>query len=408
MANLTESASWEAGIYQLETSDPVQGGASGVSNQQAKQLANRTKYLKQVHETLGQAVGDGSALGNASVARTKIANGVISAAVRNCVQTGPQGSAGEPTHVSGANASSTVTINGSPTPIRLSFAAGFDVKGPVDYHGEITTDSTVNVGSIAGTSAVYIYAKRITDGTITTHASVGPFINSRVEPDLADRKFWYNPSTSRWLEWTTDFGGSWATIQLVIMARVTRNQGSNVNEVYPYQYNESNETDSLVPAGTVVAMHCDPSAIPMGWLAANGAYVSRTTYAKLYERLGTSYGSATGQFKLPDLRGEFIRGLDAGRGVDASRVLGSAQAAIVGSHKHNAPIHIAANGDIHVTDALPFGSGDSFAATDKNTGGTTQSGTVAYALTSDPHASSNTGSGDNRPRNIALLYLIKY
>ncbi len=45
MANLTESSTWEAGIYQLETTDPVIAGADGISNTQAKQLANRTKYL---------------------------------------------------------------------------------------------------------------------------------------------------------------------------------------------------------------------------------------------------------------------------------------------------------------------------------------------------------------------------
>ena len=47
MANLTESSIWEAGIYQLETTDPVKGGEDGISNLQGKQLANRTAYLKQ-------------------------------------------------------------------------------------------------------------------------------------------------------------------------------------------------------------------------------------------------------------------------------------------------------------------------------------------------------------------------
>lgn len=46
MSNLSETSTYEAGIYQLETTDPVVGGPSGISNQQAKQLANRTKYLK--------------------------------------------------------------------------------------------------------------------------------------------------------------------------------------------------------------------------------------------------------------------------------------------------------------------------------------------------------------------------
>ena len=45
MANVTETSTWEAGIYQLETTDPVEGGALGISNKQAKQLGNRTKWL---------------------------------------------------------------------------------------------------------------------------------------------------------------------------------------------------------------------------------------------------------------------------------------------------------------------------------------------------------------------------
>lgn len=46
MAYLTENNTYEAGIYQLELTDKVLGGANGISNLQGKQLANRTKYLK--------------------------------------------------------------------------------------------------------------------------------------------------------------------------------------------------------------------------------------------------------------------------------------------------------------------------------------------------------------------------
>lgn len=52
MANLPESPTWEAGIYQLEETDPVQGGPNGIDNQQGKQLANRTAYLKSIVEAL--------------------------------------------------------------------------------------------------------------------------------------------------------------------------------------------------------------------------------------------------------------------------------------------------------------------------------------------------------------------
>jgi hypothetical protein len=45
MANLVESSLWEPGIYQWETSDPVEGGANGKDNVPTRQLANRTRWL---------------------------------------------------------------------------------------------------------------------------------------------------------------------------------------------------------------------------------------------------------------------------------------------------------------------------------------------------------------------------
>lgn len=46
MSNLPEISSFDDGVYQLELTDPVIGGPSGVSNLPLKNLANRTKYLK--------------------------------------------------------------------------------------------------------------------------------------------------------------------------------------------------------------------------------------------------------------------------------------------------------------------------------------------------------------------------
>lgn len=56
MAKLTEGAKWEDGIYQIETSDPVVGGPDGVTNRPARELANRTVYLKQKQEQADQAL----------------------------------------------------------------------------------------------------------------------------------------------------------------------------------------------------------------------------------------------------------------------------------------------------------------------------------------------------------------
>lgn len=59
MANVPESSSFEAGIYQLETTDQVLGGEDGVSNTQAKQLANRTRWLKDQVDALNLLKGTG-------------------------------------------------------------------------------------------------------------------------------------------------------------------------------------------------------------------------------------------------------------------------------------------------------------------------------------------------------------
>jgi phage-related tail fiber protein len=64
MANLTETANWETGIYQIETTDLVLGGPAGVANLQPKQLANRTAWLKQQVESLGTANIDWSRIIN--------------------------------------------------------------------------------------------------------------------------------------------------------------------------------------------------------------------------------------------------------------------------------------------------------------------------------------------------------
>jgi len=62
MANLPESPTWVSGIYQIETTDPVVGGPDGISNLQAKQLANRTAWLKQIADEVIAARGGKSSL----------------------------------------------------------------------------------------------------------------------------------------------------------------------------------------------------------------------------------------------------------------------------------------------------------------------------------------------------------
>lgn len=135
--------------------------------------------------------------------------------------------------------------------------------------------------------------------------------------------------------------------------------------------------------GTVA--HFGASTAPAGWLKCNGAAVSRAAYAALFAAIGTTYGVGDGAttFGLPDLRGEFVRGLDDGRGVDAARAIGSAQAQAIQSHTHPvSPAYDSAWGG----NAGP---------------GYTGGNTISYSTGA-------TGGTETRPRNVAMLACIKF
>jgi phage-related tail fiber protein len=127
------------------------------------------------------------------------------------------------------------------------------------------------------------------------------------------------------------------------------------------------------------------STAPSRSLKANGAAVSRTAYADLFAAIGTTYGAGDGfsTFNLPEGRGEFIRGLDDGRGVDIARTLGSWQADMFQSHSH----------------PLPYNDDNHSAGTLSDTG----EGTVMSAS-----QTGLTGGTETRPRNIAFLCCIQY
>ena len=126
---------------------------------------------------------------------------------------------------------------------------------------------------------------------------------------------------------------------------------------------------------------------PAGWMVADGSLYRSVDYPELFAAIGTTFGSGSPffadlDFTIPDLRGEFIRGLDLGRGIDAGRVLGSAQTDDFKSHTH--PLN------------LPAYSGGATPNLDAN-GGSGQN-----------YTSGATGGIETRPRNVALLPCICY
>jgi microcystin-dependent protein len=110
--------------------------------------------------------------------------------------------------------------------------------------------------------------------------------------------------------------------------------------VASFQDGDSISLDRLAPSGVVQAFAGNTA--PAGWLMCDGSAVSRTIYKDLFRALGTLYGVGDGSttFNVPDLRGEFIRGADRGRGVDTAgpgpgpRGVGTTQSFQLGAHTH--------------------------------------------------------------------------
>lgn len=146
------------------------------------------------------------------------------------------------------------------------------------------------------------------------------------------------------------------------------------------------------------------STAPTGFLKANGAAVSRTTYASLFAAIGTTFGVGDGSttFNLPDLRGVFPRGFDDGAGIDSGRVFGSSQLDAAQGHTHSLAINNTA-GPAGQNVTVASQSLGNFAAWGTATTGQKPIGIVSDGTNGTPRVATET-----RPRNIALLACIKY
>lgn len=132
------------------------------------------------------------------------------------------------------------------------------------------------------------------------------------------------------------------------------------------------------------------TGVPDGFLEANGSAISRTAYAALFAAIGTTYGAGNGSttFNIPDMRGEFPRGWDHGRGADPGRTFGSGQGHQFEDHDHKLLISSGA-GSGYVVSISP-----------------SQAGREALFFVNAPGSGSH--GSETRPRNLALLYCIKY
>lgn len=192
-------------------------------------------------------------------------------------------------------------------------------------------------------------------------------------------------------------GGFTATGPIVL-----NSDASNSLEAVTLQQVTQLVANSVTPSGAVQLFAMDTA--PTGWLAANGQVVSRTTYAALFAAIGTTYGPGDGfsTFRLPDLRGEFVRGWDNGRGVDGGRSIGSAQVGQVGQHdlKIRTTDFSSASAAIYFSSKTALAGGIPINAADS------WRGEPALGATQE-HQNTQLAGLETRPRNIAMLYCIK-
>ena len=130
----------------------------------------------------------------------------------------------------------------------------------------------------------------------------------------------------------------------------------------------------LLPTGAIMPFYRNTA--PTGWAKCDGTTIPISTETAALRALiapATTY---------PDLRAEFIRGLDDGRGVDTGRVLGSSQAQDIQPHTHS------------ISYIASIGSG-----------GNQGSGGANQAVPGS--GTGSTGVKETRPRNVAFLYCIK-
>ncbi|CAI2436572.1 phage tail protein [Serratia marcescens] len=187
---------------------------------------------------------------------------------------------------------------------------------------------------------------------------------------------------------------------------------------------------SALPVGVPVPW---PSATPpTGWLKCNGAAFSAEEYPELSKAYPTN--------KLPDLRGEFIRGWDDGRGIDEGRILLSCQSFAFQGHAHALPTGVGNPSDQMESDIYavfndvpeipsaalsPSSSGTSWDATSradkvilyrKDLSPTGNNNAIATGLppfrtyrasTSDGVTHPSVYASETRPRNIAFNYIVR-
>ena len=178
-------------------------------------------------------------------------------------------------------------------------------------------------------------------------------------------------------------------------------ESMNLADTYAFTGTVSGAGEPILK-GSIVAYA--GSSTPSGYLACDGAAVSRTTYADLFAAIGTTWGAGNGSstFNVPDLRAMFLRGTgthgtaNMAKGTDFSApAVGTIENDQMQDHKHQT---IMSPGTTYQT--------YSSYAIGNNAYGTTYNFNTTAPLEINSQGTPRTGD-ETRPVNAAVLYVIK-
>jgi hypothetical protein len=166
-----------------------------------------------------------------------------------------------------------------------------------------------------------------------------------------------------------------------------------------------NRGGQLVPTGTVFSFA--GSTAPTGWLLCDGSAYNQADYTNLFSALGSTYNTqvnpttgstyttTAGQFRVPDLRGLFLRGVGTPLGQSAVTLGGHQAQTTAKNGLTNSNSEIRPPGQ-------PTGGSQTYYVTAGTTGSGTSSNSIGLAL-----AQTITGDPETRPMNRGVTYIIK-